>query len=78
MTDLIYFEYQLIVGFIGCKCLCHLHDYSKLVIFLVIRSYFFSTVNLNLSKLWEIVEDRGAWRATVHGVPKTRDLVTEQ
>ena len=22
----------------------------------------------NLSKLWEIVEDRGAWRATVHGV----------
>ena len=22
--------------------------------------------------LWEIVEDRGAWRATVHGVAKTR------
>ena len=30
---LIYFEYKLIVGFIGCKFLCHLHDYSKLFIF---------------------------------------------
>ena len=25
-------------------------------------------VNMSLSKLWEIVEDREAWRATVHGV----------
>ena len=25
-------------------------------------------VGMNLSKLWEIVEDRGAWHATVHGV----------
>ena len=24
----------------------------------------------NLSKLWEIVEDRGAWHATVYGVAK--------
>ena len=22
----------------------------------------------NLSKLWEVVEDRGAWHAAVHGV----------
>ena len=27
-----------------------------------------NSVDMNLSKLWEIVEDRGAWRATVHGV----------
>ena len=26
------------------------------------------SVNMNLSKLWEIVEDRGGWQATVHGV----------
>ena len=26
---------------------------------------------VNLSKLWEIVKDRGAWRATVHGVTKS-------
>ena len=28
-------------------------------------------VGMNLSKLWEIVEDRGAWHATVHGVTKS-------
>ena len=26
------------------------------------------SINMNLSKLWEMVEDRGAWHATVHGV----------
>ena len=30
------------------------------------------SVNTNLSKLQEIVEDRGAWRAIVHGVAKTQ------
>jgi len=33
----------------------------------------------DLSKFQEIVEDRGAWQAAVHGVAKSRtDLVTEQ
>ena len=26
------------------------------------------SIDMNLSKLQEIVEDRGAWRAEVHGV----------
>ena len=26
------------------------------------------SVDMNLSKLWEIVEDREAWHAVVHGV----------
>ena len=29
-------------------------------------------IEMNLSKLWEIVEDRGAWGATAHGVTKSQ------
>ena len=29
------------------------------------------SMNVNLSKLWEIVKDRGACRAAVHGVTKS-------
>ena len=30
-----------------------------------------NSMDMNLSKLWEIVEDRGAWCATVHEVTKS-------
>ena len=30
-----------------------------------------NSVDMNLSKLQEIVKDRGAWHATVHGVPES-------
>ena len=30
------------------------------------------SIDMNLSKLWEIVEDKGAWHATVHGVTKSQ------
>ena len=30
------------------------------------------SMDMNLSKLWKIVEYRGAWRATVHGIVKRR------
>ena len=30
-----------------------------------------NSMDRNLSKLWEIVEDRGGWHATVHGVSNT-------
>ena len=29
------------------------------------------SIDMNLSKLWEIVKDRGAWCAAVHGVVKS-------
>ena len=30
------------------------------------------SMDMNLSKLWERVEDRGAWHAAVHGMAKSR------
>ena len=29
------------------------------------------SIDMNLSKLWEIVKDRGAWHAAVHGVTES-------
>ena len=34
-------------------------------------------MDMNLSKLWEVVEDRGAWRAAAHGVGQSRTQLSE-
>ena len=37
------------------------------------------STDINVSKLWGIVEDRGAWQCQVHGSQRVgHDLVTEQ
>ena len=35
-------------------------------------------MDMSLSKLWEMVQDREGWRAIVHGVAKRHDWATEQ
>ena len=36
-----------------------------------------NSVDMNLSKLWEIVEDRGAWWALVQGVAKSQTQLSD-
>ena len=36
------------------------------------------SVDMNLSKLWETVEDRGAWSAAVHGVTKNQTQLSDR
>ena len=36
-----------------------------------------NSMDMNLSKLWDIVKDREAWSATVHGVAKSQTHIEQ-
>ena len=36
-----------------------------------------NAMNVNLGKLWEMVRDREAWRAAIHGVARSQTQLGE-
>ena len=36
-----------------------------------------NSMDINLSKFWEIVEDREAWHAAVHGLEKSQKRLSD-
>ena len=49
-----------------------IYVYIVKVLYIYIYIYSFDSIDVSLSELWEMVMDREAWHATIHGVAKSR------
>ena len=57
-----YFVFRVIILFIlWTACYCTLHQYNGIA----------DSMAMSLSKLWNTVKDREAWRAAVHGAAES-------
>ena len=58
--------------FTAPKILSENHDYlNSKIVFPLWHYHVTDTMDMSLSKPWEIMKDRGAWSAAVHGVTKS-------
>ena len=51
--------------------------YVYIVKVIYIYTHSFDSIDVSLSELWEMVMDREAWHAAIHGVAKSRTQLSD-